>query len=123
MLRALTVRQAQVATRQQVLMHAHGPLIFAPAAKQVAQREVQLRCVGVVLHGFDEGVNRLVLLLVEQEVQALEIGLGGLVVFNAQLAKVKARGQPAQHESQGQTQQDPGQVKVHAARAVVWFAT
>ena len=43
---------------------------FAAAAEQVAEREVQLGGVGVVLHGLDEGVDGLVVLLVEQQVQA-----------------------------------------------------
>jgi hypothetical protein len=70
MLRAVAVGRAQVAARQQVLVHPHGALVFAAAAEQVAQREVQLGGVGVVLDRLDEGVDGLVLLLVEQEVQA-----------------------------------------------------
>jgi hypothetical protein len=88
-------------------MHAHGPVVFAPAAKQVAQGKVQLRGVGVVLHGLDEGIDGLVLLLVEQEVQALEVGLGALRFSSTQLAQIDARGQPAQHKGQGQAQQHP----------------
>ena len=98
-----------------MLVHAHRALVFAAAAKQVAQREMQLGGVGVVLHGLDEGIDGLVLLLVEQEVQALEIGLGRLPVFHAELAQVQARRQPAQHEGQRQAQQDPGEIKVHGA--------
>jgi hypothetical protein len=59
-----------------VFVHPHGAVVFAAPAKQVAQREVQLRGIGIVLHRLDEGVDGLVLLLVEQEVQAPEIGFG-----------------------------------------------
>ena len=113
-LRAVAVGAAQVAAREQVLVHAHGTLVFAAAAKQVAQREVQFRGVGVVLHRLDEGVDGLVLLLVQQEVQAAKVGLGRLPVLDAQLAQVQARGQPAQHEGDRQAPQDPAEVKVHA---------
>ncbi len=57
---------------------------------------------GSLLHRLDEGVDGLVLLLVEQEVQALEVGLGRLPVLDAQLAQVQARGHPAQHEGDRQ---------------------
>ncbi len=80
---------------------AHGAVVFAPAPEQVAQCEMQLGRVRVVLHRFDEGIDGLVLLLVEQVVQALEIRLGGAAVLLAQLAQVEARGQPAQPKASG----------------------
>ena len=89
-IRALPVGQAQIATGQQVFMHAYRAFIFAAAAKQVPQREVQLGRVRVVLYGFNERINGLVLLLIEQEIQAFEISFGGLLVFNAQLAQIQA---------------------------------
>ena len=88
MLGPVAVLLDQIAARQQVLVHPHGPFVFATPAKQVAKRKVQLRGVGVVLNGFDEGVDGLVLLLVEQVVQAFEIGLGGLPIFQPQLTQV-----------------------------------
>jgi hypothetical protein len=45
---------------QQVLVHPHRAFVLAAAAKQVAQRKVQVAGVGVVLHGLDEGVDGLV---------------------------------------------------------------
>ena len=75
-LRAVALAALQVGALQQVLVHAHRTFELAAAAEQVAQREVQLGGVGVVLHGLDEGVDGLVLLLVEQQVQALEVGRG-----------------------------------------------
>ena len=80
---------------QQVLVHPHAPLVFAAAAEQVAARKVQLLRVGVVLHRLDERVDGLVLLLIEQEVQATEVGLRRLPVLELQLAQVEARGEPA----------------------------
>ncbi len=86
-------------------MHAHRALVFAAAAKQVAQRKVQFGGVGVALHGLDERINGLVLLLIEQEIQAFEVGLGRLAVFNAQLAQVQAarRASPAQRPAAAPT--------------------
>ena len=100
-----------------MFMHAHGTVVFAAPPEQVAQGEVQLRRVWVVLHGFDESIDGLVLLLVQQEVQALEVGLGCLPVLQAQLAQVETGGPPAQHEGQGEPQQDPAQVKFHGGVA------
>ena len=97
-LRAVAVGAAQVAAAQQVLVHAHRALVFAAAAEQVAEREVQLLRVGVVLHRLDEGVDGLVLLLVQQEVEAAEVGLGRLAVLDLELPQVEARSQPAEHE-------------------------
>ncbi len=56
-----------------MLVDPHRSLELAAAAKQVAQGEVQLGGVGVVLHGLNEGVDGLVLLFIEQQVQALVI--------------------------------------------------
>ncbi len=69
-------RGRQVATVQQVFVHAHRAFVFAATAEQVAEREVQVERVRVMLHGFDEGIDRLVVLLVEQQGQALVVGLG-----------------------------------------------
>ncbi|MNT08639.1 hypothetical protein D3C72_1433870 [compost metagenome] len=79
---------------------------------------MQLGRVRIVLHGFDEGINGLVLLLVEQEIQALEVGLGGAAVFAADLAQVEAGGQPAQHKGGWKAQQNPGDIKFHEEAAV-----
>jgi hypothetical protein len=73
---AVAVAGLQVGSAQQVLVHAHGAFELTTAAEQVAEREVQFGGVGVVLHGLDEGVDGLVLLFVEQQVQALEVGAG-----------------------------------------------
>jgi hypothetical protein len=102
----------QVGALQQVLVHAHGAFELAAAAEQVAQREVQLGGVGVVLHGLDEGVDGLVLLLVEQQVQALEVGAGASRL-SRRTAAGRSASQPAQREGHGQADQQPLQVEVH----------
>ncbi|MNT38325.1 hypothetical protein D3C72_1745110 [compost metagenome] len=117
MLRTLAVGAAEVAAGQQVFVHAHGAVVFAPATEQIAQRKVQLRGVGVVLYRLYEGINGLVLLLVEQEVQPFEVGLGCTAVLGTQLAQVKPRRQPAENKGDWQAQQDPAQVKFHGRRA------
>ena len=94
-------------------MHPNGALVFATASEQVTQRKMQLRGVRVVLHSLNESVYGLVLLLIEQKVQALEIGLGRQAVVHTQLTQVEPRGQPSQHKGQWQRPQQPTQVKVH----------
>ena len=88
-LRALLVDLAQIAAREQVLVHAHSAVVLAPPTEQIAQGKVQFRRVGIVLHGLNESVNRLVLLLVEQKIEPFEVGFGSAAVLKAQLAQVK----------------------------------
>ena len=73
-LRPVAVTGFQVGAVQQVLVHTHGTLELTAAAEEVAQGKVQFGGVGVALHRLDESVDGLVLLLVEQQVQALEVG-------------------------------------------------
>ena len=68
-----------------VLMHTDRTIGLAPAPEQIAQCEVQLDRFRVETHHVDEGIDGLVGLLVEQEVQTAEVrvrqlprGLGGL---------------------------------------------
>ena len=96
-------------------MHAHSAVVFATAAKQVAQSKVKLRGVGVFLHRLDESVYRRVLLFIEQVIQAFEVGFGRAAVVDAQLAQVEARGKPAEHKGQRQAQQKPGCIQLHQA--------
>ena len=82
----VTVGAGEVSAAEQMLVHSHGAVVLASAAKQIAQCKVQLGCIGVVLYGLDKCINGLVLLLVEQKVQAFEICLGCLTVVGAHLA-------------------------------------
>ena len=65
---------AQIGAFDQVLVHADGAIGLAAPAEQAAQREVQFDGLRIDLGRLDEGLDRLVRLLVEQEVEALEIG-------------------------------------------------
>ena len=112
---AVAVVFTDVAARQEVLVHTNRTLVLATAAKQIAQGKVQFRRVGVVLYRLDKRINSLVLLLVQQKIEASEIRLGRLAVLQAQLAKVHARSQPAQHKGHRQTHQNQGRIKVHRA--------
>ena len=113
-LRPFAVPGRQVAPLQQVLMDPHGAVVIAPAAEQVAQGEMELGRVGVALDGLDERIDGLVLLLVEQVVQATEIGLRVLPAVQAPLFEVDAGGQPAQGKRDRQAPQQPREVKFHA---------
>ena len=100
MLCTVVLGGGQVAAGDQVFVYPYSALVFATATKKIAQGKVQLGGVRVVLHCFNEGVNRLVLLLVEQEVQTAKVGFGGLPVFNAELPQIQPGGQPAQRKGQ-----------------------
>ena len=65
----------EVGALEQVLVHADRALVLAAAAEEAPEREVQLDRLRVDLHHLDERLDRLVGLLVQQEVQALEVGL------------------------------------------------
>ena len=80
----------QVGAAEQMLVHAHRALVFAAAAEQVAEREVQVGGVGVLLDGLDEGVDRLVVLLVEQQIQALVVDLGRIASARAAIAACRS---------------------------------
>ena len=90
-LRPIAVGLAQIGTGQQVLVNPDSALVFAAAAKQVAQREVQFRRVRISLNRFDERVDGLILLLVQQVIEAFEVGFGRLAIFDAELAQIQAR--------------------------------
>ncbi|MCY1560140.1 hypothetical protein D9M68_972440 [compost metagenome] len=101
MLGAVAVFVTDVGSREQVFVDSHGAVIVAAAPEQVAQRKVQFCCVRVALHRLDESVDRLVLLFVQQVVQAAEVSLGRLAAFHAPLTKIQAGGSPACREGQG----------------------
>ena len=102
-----------VGAGEQMFVYANGTVVVASAAKQVAQCEVQFGGVGVALNGLDEGIDGLVLLLVEQVVQAAKIGFGRLPALHAPLAQVEAGGHPAQGKGQRQAPKQPCEVDVH----------
>ena len=97
-LRAVTVVCAEIGARQEMLVHANGTFVLPAAAKQVAQCKVQFGCFRIVLDSLNKRINGLILLFIEQKVQALEIRLGRLAVFHAQLPQIQARCEPAQYK-------------------------
>ena len=113
MLSTLAVCLAQVRAREQMLVHAHGAVVLAATAKQVPQGKVQLGGVGVVLNSFNERINGLVLLLIEQVIQTLEVGTRRLQVVDAHLAQIQSGRQPAQAKSHRQGHQNPTQIQFH----------
>ena len=113
MLGPIALGRRQVGTAEQVLVHAHGPLVFATAPEQVAQGKVQIAGVGVLLDGLDEGVDRLVVLFVEQQIEALEVGLGCFALVATHLPDVEPGSQPSQRKGHRQAEQHPLKVKVH----------
>ena len=100
---AIPVCSAQVSAREQVFVNPHCAFVFPAPAKEVAQRKVQFGGVRIVLYSFYEGVNGLILLLIEKKVEALEISFGRAPVFDAHLAHIQARGQPTQAKRERQT--------------------
>src|SRR5882672_6643463 len=103
---------AQIGTLEQVAVHADRALGLAAAAEQAPQREVQLDGLRVDLDHLDEGLDRLVRLLVQQEIEAFEIRARQLPRFREQLLDVDARREPAQPEEQGEPEQPP-ELEVH----------
>ena len=99
-----------------MLVNTDGSLVFTTTAKQVAQRKVQLGCIGVLLYGLDESVNRLVLLLIEQVVEAFEIGLRRLSIFKAQLAQIQQQQAAVGKANAMQASLRETQAKLQAAR-------
>ena len=96
----------QVRTVHQVLMHADGAVSLAAPTEQRAQGEVQFAGFGLDAHHVDEGVDGLVGLFVQEQVDATEVGVahgrGPLVQ-----APFTARRHPAQTERQRNGQQPP----------------
>src|SRR5712691_12149944 len=107
----------QVRALEKVAVHADRPLGLPAPAKQAPQRKMQLDGFRIDLDHLDERLDRLVGLLVEQEVQALEIRARQLPRFQQQLLDVDARGEPAQSEEQREPEQPP-ELEFHAGWAL-----
>src|SRR6266568_3699345 len=108
---------AQVRALEKVAVHADRPLGLPAPAKQAPQRKMQLDGLRIDLDHLYERLDRLVGLLVEKEVQALEVGARQLPRFRQQLLDVDARGEPAQPEEQGKSEQPP-ELEFHARWAL-----
>ena len=97
----------EVGALDQVLVHADRALDLAAAPEQAAQREMQLDRLRIDLDHLDERLDRLVGLLVEQEVEPLEIRQRQRARFRDELLDVDARGHPAEREEQRHREQPP----------------
>src|SRR5690606_2371446 len=108
--RLLALPFVEVGALDEVLVDANGAVGLSPPAEQVAECEMQLDRFRIDAHDVDERVDRLVGLLVEQEVQAAEIGVGQAVALHGggRLPGLVARREPAQAEEQRNGQQPPG---------------
>src|SRR5260221_534933 len=88
-------------------MHADRALDFPAPAEQRAEREMQLYCLRLDLDHLVERLDRLVRLLVEQEIEALEIRGRQRARFRHQIFDIDSRGEPAEREKQWQRKQPP----------------
>ena len=98
---------AQIAALEQIAVHADRALGFAAAPKQTAQRKVQFDGFRIDLDHFDECLDRLVRLFIEQEIEAFEIGARQRAGFGHQVPDVDARREPAEPEEQRKPEQPP----------------
>src|SRR5437764_4928281 len=90
----------QTGALKQVLVHADRAVVLAAPAKETAEREVQLDRLRIDLHHLDERLDRLVGLLVEEKVEALEVGARQRARLGDDLADIDARRDPAEAEEQ-----------------------
>src|SRR6202022_1885301 len=94
-------------------MHADGAVDLALAAKEITQREWKIDRLRVDLDHFDERFDGLVRLLVEQEIQAPEIGKRQRSRLAQQMLDVDARGNPSHGKKQRREGKQPPELKVH----------
>ena len=104
----------QVGAVEQVLVHADRAVDLALAPEQAAQREVQVDRLRVDLDHLDERLDRLVGLLVQQEIEAAEIRQRQRARLAQQVLDVDARGDPAQREEHRGDRQQPPELEFHA---------
>ena len=110
----------EVLAVHQVLVHADRAVHLAAAAKEAAQRELQLDGLRILLRDLQEGFDRLVRLLVQQEIEAAEVRQRQRARLAQQVLDVDPRRDPAQREEHRRDRQQPPEVEVdrHARRGV-----
>ena len=91
----------------QVLVHADRPFGFTTATEQVAERKMQLDGLRIDLGNLEKGIDGLVRLFVEQEIQALKIGARQGARLMHHLAHIHPCRRPAQREKNRDQQQLP----------------
>ena len=97
-------------------MHPDRAFDFALSAEEAAKRKVQVDGLRIDLDDFDERFDRLVGLLVQQEIQAAEIRQRQRARLTQQMLDVDACGYPPEREKQRRDRQEPPQFEVHDAR-------
>src|SRR3569833_3926235 len=103
----------QIRARKQILMNANSALGLSAPPKQTTQRKMQLGGFRIELDDLDECIDRLVGLLIQQEVQTLEIPLRQGARLGYELRDVDSGGYPAQCKKRRDGKQPPG-FKFHA---------
>jgi hypothetical protein len=98
--RVFALRGLKVSPCEQALMDANRPVGLATTAKQIAEGEVKFDGFRIELDHVNEGIDRLVRLLVEQKIQALEIGIGQMSRLTNLRPGIDARCEPAQRKKQ-----------------------
>ena len=111
--RRLALVRREVRAVEQVLVHPRRAVDLALAPEQAPEREVQVDRLRIDLDHLDERLDRLVRLLVQQEVEAAKIGQRQRARLAQQVLDVDARGDPAQREEQGRDRQQPPQLEIH----------
>jgi len=88
-------------------MHADRAIRFAAPTEQIAQCEMQFDRFGIEFDHFDERVDCLIGLLIEQEIQAAEIRTRQVCALGQQRLEVVARSHPAERKRDGYDEQPP----------------
>src|SRR5262245_21529780 len=107
---ALLLRE--IRTLQQILVHADRAVGLTAPSKEAAEREVEVDRGRVDFDDLDERLDRLVGLLVQQEIEAPEIRTRNAARLRQKLLDIDAGGEPAQAEEDRETDEPP-KLKIH----------
>ena len=105
--------RGQVRAVEQVLVHPDRAVDLALAAEETPEREVQIDRLRVDFDHLDERFDRLVGLLVQEEVQPAEVRQRQRARFAQQMADVDPGRNPAQREEQHRDRQQPPEIEFH----------
>jgi hypothetical protein len=94
-------------------VHTDGSLYFPASPKQATQGEMQLDRLGIDFDYFDERLNGLVRLLVDQKVKASKVRGGKSAGLGQELLDVDACREPTQTEEDREADQPP-ELEFHA---------
>ena len=88
-------------------MHTDGAFRLPTTAEQIAQGKMQVSRFRIQLHNFNESINRLVRLFIQQEVQPLEIPFWQAARFRQQLFDIDTGSNPSKTKENGNADQPP----------------